>query len=312
MAKLFENSVLNKVYPFLTFLQISGLQYFSVKEKANPKKWQKIHPKYLIYFVILASLVMGSCVGQFMQIPLPDHVRDSPKIVVRKGISRIFNIGFFLTASTILVQSITKTAQNKMVFSNFDKIAALSWSKTFYTIDYDTFQKQFKNKLIVIIIAFTVPLVMTLVVDQMYPKSEARVSTPVFVLVPIFLIKFAIIKYIFYIDLIHFHLLAIKKVLRKPCLKIMDVSDLVDNFKVAKDYKPTKYSNEKMIERIVAAKQMYGILWETTQLLNDCVGWSLLMFFAMMTFGLVVNGYQAFTMMQKQEPLHLFISQYLF
>lgn len=300
MVALDEISISSKINPYLIFFRVFGLQYFSLKETANPKK---IHSKYIVYFTILAILIVVSFVGQIIQTPHVDHAKDSSKTMVEKSIRVIEYCGLFLTAFTLLLQSFTTTTQNKRIFINFDKIASLSWNKIFYKIEYEKFQKQYRFKFVVMFTMLIGPLLIALVIHELAHKE----TTSIFVLEPIFLINFSYIRYVFYEELIHFHLTAVEKILKKHCSKTIIVSYVLDNYNVTKACKPTKWKNEHLIERVYVAKQIYGLIWENTQLINECFGWTIMMKFVLIIIGLIVNGYKIFIFMHNQEIFNLFI-----
>lgn len=116
----------------------------------------------------------------------------------------------------------------------------------------------------------------------------------------------ASIKFNYYGDLVNFHLEAILNILDRPYVQMIEIVNILDNFNVNKKYKTVKSKNDKLVEKISVAKQMYGLVWECTDLVNDCFGWSLLMIFILVSIGLTVGGYLAFVLLQIEAPMFMF------
>lgn len=305
MDKTNKISVLFKINPFLIFLQIFGLQYFSIEEAANPKKRRKIHPKYVIYYVVLMSLVVGSYIGQSMRIPKTDHSKDTSKLMVRKSIAVIIYFLLYMTSFTILSQSIAKTPQQIQALKIFDKIAEMSWNKVCHKIDYGKFMKRFIIKFVLLSILFVTPIIVSLTIDRISGRYKNRISRPWFIILPFFIVDFMNVKHIFYADLISFHILQIKRILlKKTCLELFHVTVLQENFRVTKN--ALKHKNEPIADKVYIAKKMYGLIKKATGCINETMGWSILLSLVFSSFAVICNAYIAFILYQRQAPLHEF------
>ena len=125
---------------------------------------------------------------------------------------------------------------------------------------------------------------------------------------PTLLIGFASVKFCFYSDLVNFHLNAVLNILERPYVDMIEIVNILDNFNINKKFNQIKNKNDKLVEKISVAKQIYGLVWESTELVNDCFGWTLLMIFILMSSGLTVSGYLIFVLLQKDAPLFMFTS----
>lgn len=283
-----------KINVFFTFFQVCGLQYFSAQELWS----KKVHPKFKIYFIVLVFLIIATFLGQMLtgSEVIED---DSTKRAVSQNVSDIPNFGLYLTSFIIILQSLIKTSKNKEIFQNFDKIAELSRQKVFYAIDYKSFKKQFMNKLFGLSIVFIVPLFFGSYMD--YTKVHINGAAPFFRILPTLVVELVSIKFMFYADLINFHLKAIGYILTQPKDQIIKLSDIFDRFNVQKLRNSCNF-----VERITVAKKIYGLIWECTELVNECMGPTVLMIFILTTVGLISVTYFIFVLIQQQCPIVMF------
>ena len=301
MAAIKRNTLLKEINPFITFFQIFGLQYFSATKKSS----QRIRAKYWFSFLLFNALNIASFVLQLLA-NKPVNNADSSKSAVKKTLDTITFYALFCTASTVLIQSFIKTPKNKNILENFELIADISaMNRVLHRIEYKKFRTQFTFKLVGILIMFFMPLTMLIITDALKLRKRQGSANTSFILLPIVLSKFASIKFMFYADLINFHLQAIENMLRRPCEQIViEVSANLSYF--ADKNKLPRIKNENLFEKISNAKDMYGYVWENTSLINDCLGWTTLILFILLSLGLVVNGYVTFTFYQTEEPIFMF------
>ena len=123
---------------------------------------------------------------------------------------------------------------------------------------------------VVLFFILMVPYITSAITDQIYQKDEKRLTRPEFTILPFLLLKLTNVKFIFYSDLLNFHLKLIIEVLQKPFVDIMDVVNVVDILSLNENINPIRNGKEKLIERISVAKQMYGLVWDNVGLFGNC------------------------------------------
>ena len=173
----------------------------------------------------------------------------------------------------ILCQSFLKTMQNKKVFVNFGKISSLALSRAFLKIDYSLFRIEFGKKFIGLLLfsfgTYAAPAGIELY-NLKYIAFQRLCR-----MLPIFLTKCLVIKFIFYTNLVNFHLKIIETLL-SPQDNKFDCESLINIDKLKVNPQQVVKKNDQLMERVLVAKQIYGLIWETTQLINDCLGWTIL------------------------------------
>lgn len=301
MAATKSSSISSDIRPFILFFQVFGLQFFGVDAVGS----RNISVKHKVYFLVLLSLVAVSCIAQIKIQPHVEH-GDDAKTAVQKSLEGVAFLGVYFTAFLILFQAYFSTSKNWTILENFNKISSLSWNRAYYYIDYSLFRIQFGKKFIGSLVFFLVTYALPIISDFVHkPIDDPLLHRPVYVFIPIFLMKFASIKFMFYVDLVNFHMEMIENLLKKPYVDMIQIIEVLDNFhKQTKNQ--VKQKNDKLVQKISVSKQMYGLVWENTELLNECLGWTILMETIMVPCGLIVSGYQSFLLLQNNAPFIMF------
>ena len=260
--------------------------------------------------MVMIVLITVAFVGEQME-EVPESDADTVKLAVTKSVISIAFIGLFFTAYIIIFQSITTTKINKNIFENFNKIAEMSYNKTFYKIDYRKFKKQFIIKVILITVGYILPFVFSQVLKYMEIAPGNTAANVAYSTLPILIVKCATFKFIFYADLINFHLLTIERLLKRPYIPTVTISEILDNFNVNNNHKHLRTKHENLIEKILIAKKMYGSVWRNTCLVNECLGWTLLMIFVLLTIGLIVLLYLAYIFVAEKADLNMYTGKKL-
>lgn len=261
----------SEIIPFCRYFQIFGLQYFSLD---SPSK--KVSFKYKFFFMAFLGLLISSSIGQVLTFSstLFQSIKDTTKDKVQENFERVSYFGINIAASVILFQSFLKTLQNQKVFENFGKIYSLLWHRLFLKIDYHPFKIEFGKKFILLLIfsygTYATPMGIELF--NFKTVTFQRLSR----MFPIFLTKCLVIKFIFYANLVNFHLKIIENLLTTQSIDKDGFNSLVNIGNLKKHPQQVVNKNEQLIERVLVAKQIYSLIWETTQLINDCLGWTIL------------------------------------
>lgn len=289
MAATKPNPICNEIKPFIWFFQVFGLQFFSVDGTHNKNN----SVKYKVYFLVLLGLVAISCIAQFKIQPQVEN-GDNAKTAVQKSLEGAAFLGVYLQAFVILIQGYMTTSKNRIVLDNFNKISNLSWSRAYFHIDYSLFRKTYGVKFSGILIFFLIIYALPIFYDVIKkPTDDPQIYRPVYTLIPILLMKFASMKFMFYANLVNFHMKMVENLLRKPQVHVTEIIKILDCFHKQTKMQITR-NHDQLMQKVSVAKQMYGIIWETTNLLNDCLGWTILVETIMVCCGLIVSAYQSF------------------
>lgn len=106
---------------------------------------------------------------------------------------------------------------------------------------------------------------------------------------------FSCIQNMLYVDLMNDKLCLINKKLQDIVNKNRDkLAFIFHPEKIAKnDFKGIN-KNSSLYEQLMALKQIYGKIWDITNLINDCFGWSLLVIVTEYFIEFTSNGYWLF------------------
>lgn len=290
-----DKSNFEEIKPFVRFFQIIGLHYFPFpKTEKQIRTSKRYEPKFFIYFLVLAGIVLSCFILQIVMAP-GIKKEDSRKTAVQKTIQMILYYGFFLTAGISLYQSISTVVENQEMFKNFEEISTISLSKAFFFIDYKEFKRQFRVKFFGTIFIFVSLLFTVLIMDKI-SKRMNKSANPAFTTIPLFIVKFGCLKFLFYAELINFNLTAVKRVLETPCINVLKIQDSFEE----ESYRRVKLRDDYLVETLTVAKTMYGLVWECTELMNCCFGWTLLMLYMFIAMGLIVVGYNVLMLIQVE------------
>lgn len=302
VTEISDLSVLNEMSSIFFLFQISGLQYFSTKELFS----KRIHPRYLVYFLLIFASISVTALCDYLNDP-PDDENESVKLSVTKSVINLAFYGLFLSAYIITLQSVLTTTANKTIFLNFNKIAETSFNKSFYKIDYKKFKKRFIYKLIIILLGYFLPFVFSQTLKYLEIAPANTTASISYTTLSLLIVKCATLKFVFYADLVNYHLLTIERLLMKPLMHTISVSEILDNFNLnSKNCKPLRTKTENLIKKVSIAKEMYGAVWRNTCLINDCLGWTILMIFTLLTIGLIVLFYLCYVFVIEQADLNMF------
>lgn len=289
------------IKPFIWFFQIVGLQFFFVDATYD----RNIPVKYKVYFLVLLSAVAFSCYAQIKIQPQVEQ-GDNAKTAVQKSLEGVVYLGVYISAFVTLFQAFLSTSKSRMVLDNFNKISNLSWTRAYFRIDYTLFRRQFTKIFIASILFFVITFALPVILNVASKSvDDPLIYRPFYTLIPAFLLKFASIKFMFYAELINYHMEMIEKLLEKPYVDAFHIIEILDNFN-KQTSNQTKQKNDKLVLKISVAKQMYGMIWETTELLNRCLGWTLLMETMLVSCGLIVGAYQYFLLLQNKAPFIMY------
>lgn len=283
---------------FLKHFQFFGLHYLTSKDIS--KNWCNIHPKYWLYFAFLVLILTASFIGQMLYTPLAKD-NESERTASQKSIRALMISILFSTGIITLFQSIISTKEAETILFNLNKVADLSWSEAFFKIQYSKFQKHFKIKFFGLLLVFFVPLGIAAAMDATTNRLKDVVEKPIFTFLPITLIKMFTIKFVFYVDLINFHLVAIENILKRPYTPILQPTHILEN-----SAKLQRNIRDNLIKRLTVASKLYGIIWECTELANYCFGWSFVLILLFVGCSLISQGYFTFIFVITNASIYNF------
>lgn len=181
-------------------------------------------------------------------------------------------VGLLITHFLNLLQAFASRNEQLMIYQKFDEIDFLLQNQLLVNIKYDRLRKRLYIKYFIIaamILAIHTTSIVSVTVNGLFFRYYLHL------ILPIAIIRIRCIQNMFYVDLIKEKLNLVNQKLDDIVKKNRDkmafiiFADKLQKFE-KKDAKTTLY------EQLMTLKQIYGKIWDVSNLINDCFGWSLL------------------------------------
>lgn len=244
---------------FVNIFQLFSLYPFSSNAVGN------VMLKFFSAFNIF--LIAGIFFSAFFVFPV---LQDSQDLSLLVG-GLVFN-GLLITHLINVLQAFTSRHDQSTIYQKFDEIDYMLQNHLLVNINYASLRQKLLFKYLIIELALTIIHVTSItstVINNLF------FSYYLHLILPIFVIRIRCIQNMFYVDLIKEKLDVLNKKLEEIIVKNRDkvafilVSEKLQKFG-KKDSKTTLY------DQLMTLKQIYGKVWDVSNLINDCFGWSLL------------------------------------
>lgn len=212
-------------------------------------------------------LIVGIFCSAFFIYPV---LQDSEALSLLVG-GLVF-IGLLITHFLNILQAFASRSDQMMIYQKFDEIDHLLQNQLLVNIDYARLRKRLYIKyfiIMVILIAIHTTSIVSVSINGLSFRYYVHL------ILPIFIIRVRCIQNMFYVDLMQNKLNLVNQKLDDIIKKNRDkmafvlFADKLQKFD-KKDLKTTLY------EQLMTLKQIYGKVWDVSNLINDCFGWSLL------------------------------------
>lgn len=281
--------------------QAMGLQYFSISSDIfqnafdQPVKVSKKH-KFSSAFVIL--LLCLQLAGVLYAISLEKQLQQNENVT--KGLTVQF-VSYFLmivVCSTAVIHSCYQTRTAKKVFYNFEKIFKIFTRELEEPVDYGSFAKMFKIDFVITGLIFAAASVALLVF--IYHHNQSNVFLwGLLTIFPYFFVQVIIFFALHFIRLTNENLSWLVKVLEK--LNTKHELSKVNLEIISRNLKQLRRDDE-LFNAVMRLKRIYGILTETTGLINEVIGLPLMVIVIDLVIGNISGGYKVYLSFMGDVP----------
>jgi hypothetical protein len=201
-------------------------------------------------------------------------------------------IGLFLVIFSSVFQSFFTTKKLATIFDNFKKIFQITADDFKISQNFHQIKRRFKIN-VTLMILFLLSTQIFLV--AMESKSFESVLSLCCGTLPIIFVLLTVFKFVFYVQMINFELKMLSNlvegIFQPQSPKVIDELDLH-----LITVKPHKFYDD-VFKKFVSAKKIYNILYENGSLLNESMGFTMLVLLIVLVITLTASGYQIFVIL---------------
>lgn len=219
------------------------------------------------YSVFNLLVIVAIFVSAFFIYPV---LEDSESLSLL--VSGLVIIGLLITHFLNIFQALTSRHEQMMIYQKFDEIDYLLQHQLLVNINYGRLRKRLFIKYVIIMIimlGIQATSIASVTINGLFFRYYIHL------ILPIFIIRVRCVQNMFYVDLIKEKLNLINQKLEDIIKKNRDkmafilFADKLQKFE-KRDMKTSLY------DQLMTLKQVYGKVWDVSNLINDCFGWSLL------------------------------------
>jgi 7tm Chemosensory receptor len=207
-------------------------------------------------------------------------------------------IGVIFTSLINIMQAWLTRAEQLQIYEKFDEIDDHIQDQVHHLIDHAVAKRQIYRK-------YALILLLLLIIQSVFYAYNVNLNSIRYWLTltfPVVTLRLRCLQILFYLDSID-----LKLQLLCDMLRILVVQNQSDDYLKKRDkmlsfkqineyydYGPKKMSKVSVFDQLVIMKQIYGKIWDISNLINDCFGWSLLVLIAQNFIEFTCNGYWLF------------------
>lgn len=275
--------------------RIFGLQYFTLTDSSKRKDFchqgNHIPAKFKINFLFILAFISLQAAYLIYKFELmkSTEIKDinvRSVVVVQQYVH--VSIMIFLVIS--LVHSYLVTPKTKLVFRHCEEIANIFEKSLAFHSDYDAFRRKFRKIYLTRLLVFTIASLVLILFLAVY-RTELIVFVIFFELVPYAVIEVNLMRFIFFITLVNHNIQRMKLFLEH--LKGPRVINLTSM---------TFLKTSDFGQKIESLKDIYGLCWEMTRLINSISGPSIAVLLFLIVFGNTIAGYKIFLKTMDNIP----------
>lgn len=221
-----------------------------------------------LYSAASLLLIIALFVLAFFVYPIMDESESLSLLV-----GGLVFIGLLVTHFLNIFQAFTARNEQLEIYQKFDEIDFLLQNQLLVNINY----RKLRNRLFIkyfIILAIVMSIHVASIASVLVSTYNVRYY--LYLIVPILIVRLRCIQNMFYVDLIKDKLALMNQKLEDIVKRNRDkmafvlFADKLQKFDQKKDSKTSLY------DQVMTLKQIYGKIWDISNLINDCFGWSLL------------------------------------
>ena len=290
----------NELNSSLFILEMTGLQYFSLKLLVKDNSKDKITKYRLVYMVFLFFFVLTFVIAFVMADNIFVIESLTAKNVVMFAIQNSVNFGLILVVCTSFIQSYTSTEHIKKFYLNTKEISRLCLQEFKVSIDFKKIKFSIWKRLTLMMTFF---LSLHIIVGFFHIKYLNEVYVLFVGMIPLLFFLMIVFKLTFYVELINRHLEFLEKLVSD--ISMYQPIKIIDNINfhlvTVKTVKPVKQP-EDPLRKFQITRKVYNLIYENGVLINDSNGLTLLILLACTVVSLTTCGYTAFVIIVGGLP----------
>lgn len=183
-------------------------------------------------------------------------------------------VGVLLTHLINLIQAFCSVSQQNEISRKFDQIDLILENRLLIHIDYKSIRRRLITKYFLLILVFLAIHIVSITAVTIY---KVAFNYYIHLIIPVGAIRLRCIQNMFYVDLINEKLKSMNQKLNDIILRNHDkMAFILFSQKHHTFDNKDKKATSSLYEQIVILKQIYGKIFDISNLINDVFGWSLL------------------------------------
>lgn len=286
------NTELNGI---IWIFHLVGLQYFTVNLKY--KTFQRFYAlQFLALFVVFLCVLAALNFG-FYYFNEREYEDVSKVDLIVVTLEKIADIAFFVTAYASVIQAFLTREREAKIYKNILTVSIMMAKVCNHKVNFSVFFKHFKIKMGIILIFDLIGCVTMFTLDIMEISSEEGYNWKCMGL-PFMINLFISFKFVFIVDLLRFLLKNLKDQLEKSFFTQYPMLKVVDRYEFS-------LYPDVSCEKLAGLKEIYGVILECSQLINECLGWSMLCLFVTSCIKISLMAYYEFIFATSDDPKFL-------
>lgn len=269
---------------FFKFFEIAGLQYFSLKDlnirTLNKRPSMCRLFQMLIFTFALSFLWILAALNSFDSIKSP-----SPRNVVLFAVEKLIGFGVNLLLCIGMIQSFFMTKSHKIIVLEFQESLKFVEKEFGEKVNVKKFRRRAQKKLLfMFVFYFGIHAVVSFLSDD----KNVPLSGKLIVAIPIIASISTFFRVNFLVDLINFQL----KFLMRIIDKIFENHPIkiIENL----DYHSSSKSFNEDLKKLNALRKVYNLIKKNSELLNKCLGLTVLVQVSVSAICLTMGGYNTY------------------
>lgn len=298
---MLKNSNLFEALNSITIIfQITGLQYFALNNINSRRSCTKLNGG--IVFLIAFLLAFAGSYSYLLDI----KETDNKNVQLSNTFDILSSLLMILAIIAIMIESFTTTLKTKQIYSNLEKVSTICSKYLHSDVDYALVYKEFKIMGCWIILMFSSMISVVLLLYYLFCTIEMLWNI-IFELFLHFFLLIVFIRFLFYVVLVKFQAQTIKEFLdifqhnQNESIELEKFKWTLPSRSVSRDF--------VTIEALMAVKKVYGIVFQTSKLINQICGFSNIIIIALILSTDVLEGYNLYLATRNDIPLTTIIGK---
>lgn len=282
-----SNKLTREVRYFLLSFKLFGLSPF-----AKDDKWKIV---LLLYSIFLLGVTISLVCSAFLFCNIFQQASSETLV---SFVSQLVFSGLIVTNIIILLQAVLFRPEAIQIEDRFNEIHRLMIEKLSVDISGADIRRRFLWKIVSIVLFLVIGIALNIGALTFYEESLGYLLHSLW---PLVIIRARCIHNIFLVDLITEYLTYFNRILMNIIATANKEELNQERFLI--DYTKTDFrhlTHKTPYTELMVLKDVYGYIWDITNLINDTFGWSLLAVATQNFIEFTCNGYWLFLAMDNQ------------